>query len=171
LNAAEEVIRDQGARHMSLEAVAERAEISKGGLLYNFPSKTALLSAMVELHLAQRETAMLEAEQRLDGTPNKAVRAHLATKREKCEAHEGPPPGILAAFLENPELIEPIRRYNELFVARGRKAEDPDLCMMAFLAVAGAEFLTLLDAMPYDEDEYARMIERLDGLLKRRNVG
>jgi AcrR family transcriptional regulator len=32
---------------MTLEAVAREADVSKGGLLYHFPSKEALISGMV----------------------------------------------------------------------------------------------------------------------------
>ncbi len=33
---------------MTLDSVAERAGLSKGGLLYNFPTKEALLQAVVQ---------------------------------------------------------------------------------------------------------------------------
>ena len=37
-----------GAGKLTLDAVAERAGLSKGGLLYNFPTKDALLQAMIQ---------------------------------------------------------------------------------------------------------------------------
>ena len=37
-----------GSGRLTLEAVAERAGLSKGGLLYNFPNKEALLQAMIQ---------------------------------------------------------------------------------------------------------------------------
>ncbi|HBF34148.1 TPA: hypothetical protein DDW35_06255, partial [Candidatus Sumerlaeota bacterium] len=47
LDAAESVVLEHGASHMTLDAVAERAGVSKGGLMYNFPTKEALLTAMI----------------------------------------------------------------------------------------------------------------------------
>lgn len=38
LDAAAEIARELGPGHLSLEAVATRAGVSKGGLLYHFPS-------------------------------------------------------------------------------------------------------------------------------------
>lgn len=38
----------EGERSATMEAVAERAEVSKGGLLYHFPSKEALAEAVLE---------------------------------------------------------------------------------------------------------------------------
>src|SRR5687768_15624169 len=43
LEAAERVVGDVGAARMTLEGVAQAAGVSKGGLLYHFPTKEALL--------------------------------------------------------------------------------------------------------------------------------
>lgn len=48
LDAAAQIIREVGASRLTLDAVAQRAGISKGGLLYNFPSKDALLQGMIQ---------------------------------------------------------------------------------------------------------------------------
>src|SRR5216684_2889095 len=47
LDAAEAVVIEQGVNAMTLEAVAARAKVSKGGLLYHFPSKDAVVQGMV----------------------------------------------------------------------------------------------------------------------------
>ncbi len=48
LDAAEDLLCDQGSTSLTLSAVAERAGVSKGGLLYHFGTKEALIKAMVE---------------------------------------------------------------------------------------------------------------------------
>src|SRR5215207_6953763 len=48
LEAAAELVSEIGSGRLTLEAVAERAGLSKGGLLYNFPTKDALLQAMIQ---------------------------------------------------------------------------------------------------------------------------
>ncbi|SET29205.1 TetR/AcrR family transcriptional regulator [Nonomuraea wenchangensis] len=48
LDAAEEILCDQGSAALTLSAVADRAGVSKGGLLYHFNSKEALIKGMVE---------------------------------------------------------------------------------------------------------------------------
>ena len=40
LDAAEAVVIERGVKGMTLETVAAKANLSKGGLLYHFPSKT-----------------------------------------------------------------------------------------------------------------------------------
>src|ERR1700754_2486310 len=48
LDAAEDLLCDQGSQSLTLAAVAERAGCSKGGLLYHYGSKEALIKGMVE---------------------------------------------------------------------------------------------------------------------------
>jgi len=46
LDALETLLLDDGADKATLEAVASRAGVSKGGLLYHFPSKDAMMAAI-----------------------------------------------------------------------------------------------------------------------------
>ncbi|MEV4565833.1 TetR/AcrR family transcriptional regulator [Nonomuraea sp. NPDC049419] len=48
LDAAEDLLCDQGSTALTLAAVAERAGVSKGGLLYHYGSKDDLIRGMVE---------------------------------------------------------------------------------------------------------------------------
>ncbi|MFC7648177.1 TetR/AcrR family transcriptional regulator [Streptosporangium lutulentum] len=48
MDAAEDLLCDQGSQSLTLAAVAERAGCSKGGLLYHFSTKEALIKGMVE---------------------------------------------------------------------------------------------------------------------------
>lgn len=47
LDAFEELLNEQGERAATLDAVARAAGVSKGGLLYHFPSKDALVDGLV----------------------------------------------------------------------------------------------------------------------------
>ena len=59
LHATSEIVSHDGVASLTLDAVAHRAGISKGGLLYHFPSKGALLSALI-LHQLDEFEADLE---------------------------------------------------------------------------------------------------------------
>ncbi|MDV8149485.1 helix-turn-helix domain-containing protein [Arthrobacter sp. B10-11] len=48
LDAFESLLIEVGERAATLDAVARRAGVSKGGLLYHFPNKEALISALLE---------------------------------------------------------------------------------------------------------------------------
>ncbi|MFE4502424.1 TetR/AcrR family transcriptional regulator [Rhodococcus sp. NPDC056743] len=58
LDALEKLLLVNGVAQVTLEAVAAQAGVSKGGLLYHFPSKEALLAAMIR-RLGERSDQQL----------------------------------------------------------------------------------------------------------------
>lgn len=167
INAAIEVVAEQGAKRFSLDAVAERAGISKGGLLYNFPSKSDLMKAMVARHVdgfsAHLEDAL--ATVREDGRPNAFARAYLSTFRDHICQKGRPPAGFLAAIAEEPGLLDPVREKNAAYLAQLRlESEDSQLALVAFLAVEGIRHMRLFDTSPLEMDQMTSLI---DGLLAR----
>ena len=56
LDAALAVADRVGAAHLTLDAVATEAGVSKGGLLYHFASKDLLLKGVVEHHMEQHRS-------------------------------------------------------------------------------------------------------------------
>jgi AcrR family transcriptional regulator len=52
LDAYEDVLAADGERHATVEAVAAKAGVSKGGVLYHFPSKDRLAEALYDRMLA-----------------------------------------------------------------------------------------------------------------------
>ncbi|WP_354216224.1 TetR/AcrR family transcriptional regulator [Arthrobacter sp. UYCo732] len=63
LDAFEDLLIGVGERAATLDAVAKRAGVSKGGLLYHFPNKEALITAMLERldSLAGEDLALMAA--------------------------------------------------------------------------------------------------------------
>ncbi|NDE08813.1 MAG: TetR/AcrR family transcriptional regulator, partial [Chloroflexi bacterium] len=53
LAAAAQLISREGARRLTLDAVAAEAHLSKGGLLYHFSSKDDLIRGLVDTLVAQ----------------------------------------------------------------------------------------------------------------------
>ena len=78
LDAAAELVGEIGAGRLTLEAVAERAGLSKGGLLYNFPTKEALLQGMIQRMID--EVAVREGSaSRAGADPGRNLEARLCT--------------------------------------------------------------------------------------------
>ena len=67
LDAANRVLVEQGAERFTLESVAAEACVSKGGLLYHFASKNALITGMMERSMALVDAALEEELVRSDG--------------------------------------------------------------------------------------------------------
>ena len=55
LEAAERVVAEVGAARLTLDVVAQAAGVSKGGLLYHFPSKESLLGALAQRYVQSME--------------------------------------------------------------------------------------------------------------------
>lgn len=75
LDSFEELLELGGSRSATLEAVAAAADVSKGGLLYHFGSKDALIDGMIErLH----EQGRVDVEQ-MRAAPEGPVEYYLTT--------------------------------------------------------------------------------------------
>jgi AcrR family transcriptional regulator len=153
---AEEVVLRDGVAHLTLESAAAEAEISKGGVLYHFPSRAALVTAMVQ-RLSSQFDADLEQEGGWSGQPGAFTRAYL-------EANFGPSsevPGsrerrlgaaVIAGVASDTELLEPLR---ERFVAWQHALQadglPPAAASLVRLAADGLWFTALFSLAPLDE--------------------
>lgn len=136
LSAAAALAGDIGPGNLSLDAVAERAGVSKGGLLYHFPSKSKLLEALVEQHLRDFDAALSEKEKAHGGGPNSLAAAYI--DMFVAEQAEPPPSGVLAALAENPQLLVPVSRFKRSMLDRLKEnARDRNAVLAIFLAARG----------------------------------
>lgn len=113
INAAAKVVLNQGASRMTLEAVAKEAGVSKGGLLYHFPSKDALIEGMIE-HMVHGLTERIQKAYEEDefGT-NRGRWLRALTKANFQSKDLELSSGLTAAVLLNPDLLEANRQAYE----------------------------------------------------------
>jgi AcrR family transcriptional regulator len=169
LDAAEELVREIGAGRLTLEAVAERAGLSKGGLLYNFPTKDALLQGMLERMIAGGSAERDAFREQLAGQRNAEVRATIAAAlKTRCGQMKGVATGILVASAENPRLLEPVRTaFEEQWQAIKASSEDLDAAMVAWLAIEGLSSLEMHDLSPVSAADRDRIVAAVHRLLER----
>ena len=160
LDAAEALVREQGVNRMTLDAVAARAGLSKGGLLYNFPSKDALLLGLIERFTERMEMADG------DGSPGRVVTRRLAVHDESVANRRGGL-GMLAAFAENPDLIEPVRAFRRQLWEHWKATEaDPERGLIAWLAAEGLCFLDLFETSPLTPEEHGRVVAAIERIAR-----
>lgn len=160
LDSAAEVVRVEGAGHLTLDAVAEHAKLSKGGVLYHFPNKRALIEGMLRRMLddIERGAALRGAE--LNGA-NVRLRALTIASAERRE-EDAMSLAILAAAAEDPTLLDPVRETTrEWFESVRREARDEQLAVLVLLAFEGLRFLEILDLLPLDTSATRKFRERL----------
>lgn len=96
-----------GGHAMTIDAVAREAGVSKGGVLHHFPSKDALVRAVVSL-LTERFEAAVDAAAEQDMQPvGRYVRAFLRALSDPALAQVGR--AMLSAVAHDPSLLDPLR--------------------------------------------------------------
>jgi AcrR family transcriptional regulator len=166
LAATEELALERGPGNVSIEAVAARAGLSKGGVLYHFRTKADLLAALVGSHIEARALLVEECMER--GAGSNALAEALIDAHLRMRATPMPPPsGVLAAAAESPEFLEPLRHHLNATLARLRaNSADPDLATVAFLALEGLKALRLFGFDVVSDREEDAALSRLRGLLR-----
>jgi AcrR family transcriptional regulator len=160
LDAAIAVIRRDGAAALTLDAVAAEAGVSKGGVLYHFGSKRALIDGLLGRWLDDFE-ARLGAEDLLAGY----VRAcDLGAAGPAVSASEF---GLLAAMVAEPQVLEVAReRYGEWTRRILAGAADPVDAWMVRLAADGLWYSDLLGIAAPQGADRRRLIARLVALAR-----
>ena len=168
LAAAAELAKEKGAAHIPLEAIAQRAGLSKGGLLYHFPRKDALLQALVAQHMAEIEAELADVEAANGHRRSNAVaRAFVGVHRKLVCRRKSKFDGLLVALAESPNLLDPIRDHEKRVVERIRNtAADRELSLIALLVIEGIRALELLEMSEIlHDEECVAVIERILTML------
>lgn len=167
LRAANRVVEAQGVAGLTLDAVAREAGVSKGGLLYHFPSKDALIGGMIEQLLAAFDAALADELAADVGPANgRWLRAFVrATFAEDAPLLKDSA-GLFAAVANNPALLDPMRSHA---VEWQRQAEnnglDPALGTIVRLATDGLWFVQLMNFGPPSPALRAQVQAKLERLL------
>lgn len=97
---------EKGAEAFTLELVALEAAVSKGGLLYHYPSKKQLIQGMIEQSIAKVDAAL---EEELIKSKGDYMSAYIHASFRTTIEPEKLSYALFAAIANDPELIEPLR--------------------------------------------------------------
>ncbi|KRB19882.1 TetR family transcriptional regulator [Mesorhizobium sp. Root695] len=165
LAAAAEVARESGPGSLSLEAVASRAGVSKGGLLYNFPTKAKLMQGLVEGYLREFEQALDSA--RANDKDENPLAVYIRLSANDCEEKQPSASWIFSAIAEDPDFMTPIKTFKQQLFER-LKGETPDLksLLVCYLAIEGLRSMNLFDADVLSKDERELLVSSLLEIAK-----
>ncbi|OYD09016.1 TetR/AcrR family transcriptional regulator [Paludifilum halophilum] len=165
VQSANRLVLEQGVEQLTLDAVARNAGVSKGGLLYHFPSKEALISGMMD-HLLERYTEYLHQGSKEDPEPGSWLRAFIRAS-DLDERQREKSAGLLAAVTTNPELLTPLRtRYREWQQMIEDDGVDPALANLVRLAADGLFFCDLLGLAPLEGELREQVVEKMIDLTQ-----
>lgn len=166
LDAAEALASEVGANHMSLDAVAARAGVSKGGLLYRFPSKVALLQGLLERYVERLEAPSARKGNGKVSEASRLLAARLAARgKDDIAKQRRGSFGMIAAIAEQPALLDPIRAaHDRIWVKFHQTSKDPELALLAWFALEGLLFVELFGTSPLSKGERAKFLKRLEAI-------
>ncbi|AEF39832.1 TetR/AcrR family transcriptional regulator [Hoyosella subflava] len=162
LDALERILLRTGSAQVTLEAVANEADVSKGGLLYHFPSKDALLIGLAS-RLGDRADAQLSAAL---AAGSSIAEFYLQSPDTTAETELQVYRSLIAALHtvdgQNHQLRDAVTK-----VLRGwdeqLRAEIPDPVQAEIVRLAGdGIYLSALLGLPLpDPDVHRLVVERL----------
>jgi AcrR family transcriptional regulator len=159
LDAAAVVVRRDGAKSLTLDAVAAEAGVSKGGLLYHFKTKRDLLDAMLEGWVEEFGTEIAAAEEGKGFAHGYVKASDMSGWAAGERATEF---GLLAAMVDEPATLEGVRaRYAAWQDQLAAQAADPVDATVARLAADGLWLNDLLGLAPPAGELRKRVMERM----------
>lgn len=163
LEAVERVVADVGAARLTLDLVAQAAGVSKGGLLYHFPSKESLFSALAHRYVESMDHCINSAKCDIgEGDAARELKAcvlgFLGTdRRSKAMAS-----ALLAAAVNDPTVVDVVRNHvaqhtDELIAANANFAR----AAIVTLAVDGLKLRELLRISSFTDEQREQIVKEL----------
>jgi len=142
LEIAEEIVRRDGAKALTVEALATSAGLSKGGIQYSFRSKDELICALIERWTTQFDE-ILQIESAKSG--DELIDRYIGAMRASHQAMDAKMAGLLLTYLQNAVNLEDTRRwYREILARLDGNTKRARAARVAFLAVEGLFLLRII---------------------------
>ncbi|MEK8130319.1 TetR/AcrR family transcriptional regulator [Paenibacillus filicis] len=169
LKVACKLVSEKGASKLTLDAVAKEAGVSKGGLLYHFPTKEALIQATLDDFLNRFDSNTEEEASRNTKLNNGWAEAYLIETFEIGKEDLQMSASILAAAANSPDLLDPMRERYIMWQSRMMaECKDPVEATVARLAADGLFFCELFGFAPLDEPFRSDVLSYLQTMVKKR---
>jgi AcrR family transcriptional regulator len=163
LEAAERVVAEVGAARLTLDVVAQAAGVSKGGLLYHFPSKESLLGALAQRYVQSMEQCIEAAKSGIsEQDQSRDLKACILGILGSDPRSKAMGAALLATAANDLTLLEVIRErlaaYNQELAA---SSADFARAAIVTLAIDGLMMRESLRISPFTEGERERVVREL----------
>jgi AcrR family transcriptional regulator len=168
LDAAERVVVREGAAHLTLEAVAIEAGISKASVIYDYKSKNALIKAVIERSVARHTARLRDAIDNQTPGPDRAMRGRLAVaaSRSISDAERAVSLNLIAALAHDPSLRMLVRqKYTEQMSEVTATSNSPRRTMLAFLALEGLLLMEWFGLFSWSPEERDQLLSDIGAML------
>lgn len=162
VNSAIQFLLEYGFEKLTLEAVAKEAGISKGGLLYHFPNKDALLQEIALVIFDDLKGNFYKLVEMDPIEEGKWTRAFIESSRLDLANLAEQNIGKLALSLSNKEAGKNISEvYRSLLIKLEDDGIDPVTSTLIRLALDGLYYTELLNVVPVEKEMQDKVFQRL----------
>jgi len=163
-----QILRREGLARLTLEAVAGEAGLSKGGLLYHFPTKVALLEALFQHHIDRfnRDLQRLVETEEQGPLPEGSRWLRAYAKASIAEITDPANASLFASLFaageRYPTVLDIMRRsYGEWQQQVEASALDPAVALLVRLAVDGFWFTEMYQYAPLRIEQRAAVLREI----------
>lgn len=164
LEAAERVIIEVGPARLTLDQVAQAAGVSKGGLLYHFPSKESLLIGLAHRHVQSVQQCIAQAKGNLAaGDMASEVKACIVGMLGSDMRGKGTGAALLAAAANDLGLLEVIREHIARQTEKIAQTSGANFARAAIvtLAIDGLKMRESLRISPFSDAQREQIVQEL----------
>lgn len=167
LTAVSEIVKEEGVVKLTLEMVAKRAGVSKGGLLYHYPSKEALIKGMVEEWTNIYFESIINLAYKDSKEKGKWNRAYVNTTFSDLDNNnKNLSTALTAALFINPDLLDEFKgKYDILQTKLINDGIDPLKITMARLSIDGLWFSEIFGITSLDEELKKQVFDELINMI------
>lgn len=167
LDAAERIVQVQGAGNLTFDQLVKESGVTRGGITYHFPTKDALLKALMQRDMQQWEAMELQFRPRLKNTNAAALIGSLRAMTNTSDDKRRFVAGMLSAVTHDPELLEPVRQMHaERFSGMRGTTSEID-CLILELAAAGLFWQDITRCHEISPQLRSKVVARLEALAKQ----
>lgn len=172
IDAAEAVVIEAGASHMTLDAVAAKAGVSKGGLLHHFPNKVSLLVAMVQRRIDMHHQALEKILREIPDGPSRELKGFILSILYRERDRDSLGASLSAAVAHDPRLNEPVRKVvGEAYARLSSQGIPFEKAAIIALAADGLWLQEMLSISPFTEEQRITIINELLRLAEKQVPG
>ncbi|WP_431798469.1 TetR/AcrR family transcriptional regulator (plasmid) [Cupriavidus metallidurans] len=164
LSVVRELLLSHGPDSVTLDLVAQRAGVTKGGLQYHYRSKNALLEALSEQLFEEFDRSYQRALTVEANDPGKYARAYIKTCFYGTTSNNaiGTQRAIAMLALTLPSCREKwARRMAQALKQDGARAANEDQLLICRLAGDGMWFAEMFEVYDFDGSRKARLLAML----------
>ncbi|BCP52112.1 TetR family transcriptional regulator [Kaistia sp. 32K] len=166
LDAADRVIATTGVINLTIDAVAREAGVSKGGVLYSFGTKDALIEAMLERAEASYEGLVGAYLENHADEPFAPASAHIDANHREDRLASIRASALLASLVRSPAYQIQIQGYyEELFGRVDITTETGRRALTAILASEGAFLLRGLGLIDIENDAWDAIFADIQAIV------